>query len=446
MRNNFSIVILAIFLKYLFIHAILITNLNTDVVASMLSLLQKIKSRKIKLTFILLIGLTSQVSNCFASFIETTMGAAVVNDATAAYFNPAALVMLNNPQLIPLITASRFRTQFTGQTTAVGTGFTQVGSSSSTTDYYSPNFYAGLPVNDRVTLGFAAISNYANRDPESSAILRYVQSSNNIQDYDLVPAIGFKINEYFSIGASVNFSYLDFTLHPIIGFPGTNIPDGESSNQTSGSGVGASAGVLVKPLQNTLMGFDYRSRTTYRESGTSSFSGATSITSNDYHFQLHTPPRSTLSVSQRLNDTVALISTIQRIQWSVTRNINAYNLATAAGPTPVIVNSSIPQYLHNAWVVTVGANYKFYPSWIARIAATYNESPHSGYYQISTGDSYILGGSLGWTINKIVTLDGSYAHAFIQNQQIDINGNRFLINGTNRGSRDVVTLKVTVNV
>jgi len=38
-------------------------------------------------------------SSVHASFIESTVGTAVVNDATAAYHNPAALLLLKNSQL-----------------------------------------------------------------------------------------------------------------------------------------------------------------------------------------------------------------------------------------------------------------------------------------------------------------------------------------------------------
>ena len=50
-----------------------------------------------------------------ASFIESTMGTAVVNDATATYHNPAALALFNNPQLIVLNSVANFSSQFTGQ-------------------------------------------------------------------------------------------------------------------------------------------------------------------------------------------------------------------------------------------------------------------------------------------------------------------------------------------
>ena len=43
-----------------------------------------------------------------ASFIESTMGTAVVNDATATYYNPAALTLLPNTQIIALGTVAQF--------------------------------------------------------------------------------------------------------------------------------------------------------------------------------------------------------------------------------------------------------------------------------------------------------------------------------------------------
>src|SRR5262245_46633267 len=92
-----------------------------------------------------------------ASFIESTMGAAVVNDATAVYYNPAALALLKNPQIIALNSIGDFRTQFTGQFIQSNTGFTQSGSSITQTHYFLPSFYLGIPTTDKITIGLAVI-------------------------------------------------------------------------------------------------------------------------------------------------------------------------------------------------------------------------------------------------------------------------------------------------
>lgn len=385
-------------------------------------------------------------TNCQASFIETTIGTAVVNDATAAYYNPAALVLLRNPQIIPLGTVARFNTHFTGQSTTVATNLTETGSSSSTSNYYSPSLYIGLPLNKQFVGGLAAVSNFANRNPEENSVLRYVQSANTIQDYDFVPSFAYRISETFSVGAGINFSYINFDLKPIIGFPGSNIADSQSNNKSDGWGIGANAGLLFKPRDGTLIGFNYRSLTTYNQTGTSSLSGTEQISSDHYRFKLRTPARSVLSISQLISQKAGMIATAQRVQWSAIKHINVGGIATLSGTTPVIVNASVPYYLHDSWILTLGGNYRFKPNWILRVAGTYNQSPANGSYQLSTGSSYILGASLGCDINKTLTIDGSYAHAFIQNQRIDINGTRHVIDGTNKASRDAVSLKFIVNI
>jgi long-subunit fatty acid transport protein len=62
------------------------------------------------------------------------------------------------------------------------------------------------------------------------------------------------------------------------------------------------------------------------------------------------------------------------------------------------------------------------------------------------GDMIILGASVGYDINKTFTIDGSYAHGFIKDQNIETSGSRYIINGVNEGSRDAVSLKLTVNI
>lgn len=381
-----------------------------------------------------------------ASFIETTQGTAVINDATASYYNPAALVQMKNPQIIPQGTVAKFRTHFSGQATPLSTGIPELGSSSTNTQYYSPSLFLGLPASPRVTLGLAIVSNSANRNAEENSVLRYLQSSNNIQDLDVVPAIAFKINDYLSLGAGINFSYGYFNLAPIVGIPGSNIPDSQSQNKIDGTGIGGNAGFLITPGPATVIGFNYRSLTSYHLSGTSTYEGSPPLSSNNYHFIFWSPARSVFSINHFLTKKLGFITTIQRMQWSAMSNVHVYGIATLVGSTPAIVNGVIPYYLRDTWAFTLGSHYRPIPKWVTRVALSYNQSPSNPSYQISNGDSIILGASMGYDLNKKMTIDGSYAHAFIKNQNIDISGKTFLVNGVNQGSRDSISLKLTFNV
>jgi long-chain fatty acid transport protein len=382
----------------------------------------------------------------YASFIESTIGTAVVNDATASYYNPAALVFVKNIQIIPQGTIASFHTRFTGQSTPVSTGITESGSSVANTNYLSPSLFLGMPINDRVIIGLAIVTGSANKGADDNSILRYVQPSSDTQDYDIVPAIALKINEIFSIGAGVDFSYVSFDSKPIVGFPGSNIADSQAQNTSDGTGVGGNVGFLLKPGPATVIGFNYRSMTSYQLSGTSNYDGPPQVVSNDYHFKLSTPARSVLSINHFFTPKLGFIGTVQRIQWSSLTTVNVFGIAGASGTTPVIVNGTIPYYLQDTWSFTLGGHYRITPKWIVRIAGSYNQSPGNPNYQLTNGDNIVLGASMGYVINKTVSIDGSYAHAFMKDETIDINGAKFVTQGVNTGARDGVSLKLTFNL
>lgn len=400
----------------------------------------------IKFPVVLILWIMLLPLSVHASFIESTQGAAVINDATASYYNPAALVLLKNRQIITQGTVARFRTQFSGQSTSLLTNVTESGNSSSSTHYFSPSVYFGLPVTARVIAGLAIVSNSADRDAEEGSLLRYVQASNRIQDCDVVPALAIKINEFFSIGAGINFSYASFDLKPINGIPGSNIADSQSNNQSDGTGVGGNAGFLLQPSTNTVIGFNYRSRTTYHLSGSSVYEGNPEVVSNDYHYTSWTPARSIFSINHFVTKKLGFISTVQRLQSGAITSVHVYGIANVIGTTPVILNGITPHYLRDTWMVTLGTHYRIKPNWIIRVASSYNQSPANPHYQIASGDSIVLGASMGYDINKNITIDGSYAHVFLKEENIAISGSRFLISGVNQGSRDAVSLKLTFNV
>jgi long-chain fatty acid transport protein len=381
-----------------------------------------------------------------ASFIESTLGTAVVNDATASYYNPAALTLLKNSQIIAQGSEGFYENRFTGQSVQRVTNITQSGTSSTRSNYFLPAIYMGMPATDKMTVGFAVVSNFLNKNLEDNSILRYVESSNTIRDIDLVPAIGMKLNEAFSVGAGLNLSAARFDSQPTSGFPSLNVPDTESRNESNATGLGGSLGVLLKPSPTTLIGLNYRTAVTYRFSGKSTLESNPEVISNHYNFEFWTPARTVLSINQFVSSRGGFIGTIQRIQWSIFKNVNINGIATQVGSQPSIVNASFPYHMHDTWLFTLGSYCRLSPKWIVRIAGSYSQSPGNEFYQITNGDSIVVGASVAYQISKKYQIDGSYAHAFIQDKNIHIATTRNNIDGVNKGNLDAVSLKLTVNL
>lgn len=131
-----------------------------------------------------------------ASFIEQTMGTAVVKDATAIYFNPAALTLSPHYQLILLGTLARAQFEFSGSAQKVPFGSSESGSTTTQSNFFLPSMYLSIPVSERFVAGFAVVANDFNRELDNSPILRYILARNQTNNIDFIPALGIKINQF----------------------------------------------------------------------------------------------------------------------------------------------------------------------------------------------------------------------------------------------------------
>ena len=390
------------------------------------------------------IGLLCLCWPLHASFIEQTLGTAVVMDATAVYFNPGSLTAIPKTQLITQGTLARSQFQLTGSAQQLPLGITESGIATTTTDFSLPSLYISIPINEKFAGGFAVVANDFNSDLEGHSVLRYAQARNHIDDIDLVPAVGIKINEFLSIGGNLNFSHAHFIQEPIAGVTRFNVPEGRSLNNSKGSSLGGDFGILIKLAKKTAMGFNYRSAITYHLHGTSTITGPQIVSSDNYYFKYWTPARSVLSLSHFLNEKVGFIGTIQYLQWSIFKEADVYNFATQLGPTAFINPQAHIKYnFHNSWLLTFGTIYNISSKWVVRVAGTYNQSPSNGSFQISTGDSLVVGSSMGYEFIKNFTVNCSYGHAFFKKENINIQTAQNIITGVNKGVNDAISLKLT---
>lgn len=200
-----------------------------------------------------IIGFLLLNSPLHASFIEQTMGTAVVKDATAVYFNPAALTISPHQQLILLSTLARAQFQFNGSAQNIPFGITESGSTISKSNFFLPSVYLSIPMNERFVAGFAVVANDFNRELDNNPILRYILARNQTNNIDFIPALGIKINQFLSIGGNINFTYAHLIQEPITaGIPRLNIPESRSLNDTQANSLGGDFGILIKPGKKQL--------------------------------------------------------------------------------------------------------------------------------------------------------------------------------------------------
>ena len=214
---------------------------------------------------------------------------------------------------------------------------------------------------------------------------------------------------------------------------------------TADDGYGGNIGFLIKPMKSTLIGFNYRSAVAYQFRGNSYFNGTPAIMSSNYNFNFWTPARGVLTISHFISPSMGFIGTVQAVEWGIFKNVVNHNLATQINQQSIVIPQAVvPFNFHNSWIFTAGGIKYFTPQWVVRLASTYNQSPSNGKYRITNGDSIDVGVSMGYEIYKNIIIDGSYAHIFIKNQNINIYSKNSLLIGVNKGFGDAISLKLTL--
>ena len=152
-------------------------------------------------------------------------------------------------------------------------------------------------------------------------------------------------------------------------------------------------------------------------------------------------------MSHFVTPNTGFISTVQFVEWGIFKNVTAHGIATQMSQESMVLSQAvIPYHFHDSWILTLGGIQSITPTWVVRIAGTYNQSPSNGNYQITSGDGLIVGASMGYEFYKNMMIDASYAHTFIKNQKVTIDSRNSLTTGVNRGHGDAVSLKLTLNI
>lgn len=217
---------------------------------------------------------------------------AVADDASAFYYNPAGLTQI------------KFNYVFVGGDLVLPrfeyeAPLSPALRSENDEMHLMPLFGFSAPVNDKFTFGLGVISPYG-------LGAKYHQMESLLTLIDLVPAVCWQVTDELSLGAALNLGWSQFAYDAPIMAGG--IPVGFSESDASGSGVSATFGTLVKPLDWLGLGIVYRLPTKVKlEGDTKIISPATGAIADDFVTHFTFPGRLTVgaAVKPLTNWTVA---------------------------------------------------------------------------------------------------------------------------------------------
>lgn len=254
---------------------------------------------------------------------------------------------------------------------------------------------------------------------------RYDTLDASLLTADLIPGLAFRVNDWLSLGATINFQYANAKLSSAL--PNTLIPgaptpvtDGLLTLRGSGVTAGGDFGILVKPGPDTRLGLNYRSRMHSPLGGsadTQGLIGPLAVLNGEPNVttEFDLPDIVTAGLVQRLTPHLALLAGAQFFSWS---RFDAIRVVYGDMPTV-----ALPQGYRNSYTASVGAEYQLADRWRVRGGFMFDETPTVDEFRNSAvpdANRYWAAMGLTWRASEAWSFEAAYAHVFFAGATVDL--------------------------
>jgi len=334
---------------------------------------------------------------------------ATADDAATAATNPAGLTRLHRPEWVGGVRV--FYADSESDTTLDG-GPSLTDDSSTT--LVIPAVYYARPQNEDVTLGVSlTVPSGLGSDPSNNTVGRYLLDEWSLGYVSLAPAAGYRVNEKFSVGATVNFNYAAYDYETAV-FNGIDEPDGRMELSDSDFGIGFQLGLLYEFTPTTRIGLSYRSSSTSDFADTPELTGLTperedaleeGIRNKKFQLESEFPQSLIVGVHHQLPDGKSVTLDVGWVDFS------QYGLTSATvGETTVEVSDA--EY-DDIWAVSAGFNWPLDDQWTMRVGAAYassgiDDQNRSFAFRLDRVIGAGVGAQYQWGKDRVVGLNLNY--------------------------------------
>jgi long-chain fatty acid transport protein len=362
--------------------------------------------------------------------------AAEGRDASVGWYNPAALVLLRDTEVLGGVVGVLPTANLSGTSNFFQNGGVEFLNYKESFQNLNggreailPNFHVAIPVGERVTYGFSAVvpMGLATSWPEDSA-LRYAGTLSALRVVDLSPEMGGKITDQFAVGWGLDLEYSDVDFNNVLGVPildPTNPSglDSQLTNHGQSWGLGFHAGLLLMSKdQNSRFGFNYQYGITHQFMDASRLTGPLADPEAVFSSPLlesnliKLPDILTFSLFQKVGDKVAMMGSLVYTLWSPLKTIELRNVAAYdAQIGTVYKNVTTQQNYRDALRFALGMNYDVLDNWQLRWGLGYDQTPTNSIdrdIRLPDVDKIALALGLQWKYNQHWLIDAGYSYLF----------------------------------
>jgi long-chain fatty acid transport protein len=380
----------------------------------------------------------SGTGNAFAG------GAAAVDDASVAWYNPAGMTFLPPGKqaafaLHALKPSFKFENRgSTGLFAAPGTGDGGDGGDWALV----PNAFYTMDINPKLSFGLALNVPFGLKTEYDSGWRgRFVAIKSEVKTANLNPSLAYKVSDTMSLGAGVSVQKLDAQLTNVLPPTGTNFFD-LSADDTQ---FGFNLGIMVQATHATRIGASYRSSIKYELEGTAIFNTTPAGNSN-IQADLRVPDSASFSVFHQLDPKWELMGDITWTNWSTVQQLV---VVRTSGPLAGSTLTTLPFLWDDTWRFGVGANYRMNAQSKLRFGVAYDETPTNDLTRTPRlPDQDRTWVAIGWQYkpSKSGTLDLGYAHEFIRDANVNTTATGLTcpphcLTGTFKNKADIISVQ-----
>lgn len=412
--------------------------------------------------------------------------AAVGEDASTIYFNPAAMTRLSGQQIVVvghiIAPTSDYKDSGTSSD-ASGVPGSLTGANSEGGDTgFVPNFYWAAKLENELHVGVGVNVPFGlATDYDAGWFGRYHGLKSEITTININPAIAWKMTESVSFGIGLSYQYVDVELTQNIDssaacFSLSGTPCGafsdpaiDSSLKLEGddSSFGWNIGVLFDVSDKARFGIAYRSAIKHELDGKATYDlyaplqaivdfansnpplapNFSILSSTSLSAAAQLPETFSLSYVRDINTNWSFLIDYTWTGWNSLDSIEVVLAGNAPGQDPALELA-----FKNTNRIAIGAHYKPGNSWIFRGGLAYDESPVRSDTQrtvrIPDNDRTWLTLGAGYELSKSWSFDAAYSHLFISDTGINSNlptSSGATLIGTYEASVDILSAGVNYN-
>lgn len=366
--------------------------------------------------------------------------AALAEDASTVYWNPAGMSMLKGRTVTFGVDAVKPTAKFSNSGTLAPAGIGSVGGNGGDAGDWAaiPFGYFVMPLTDRISVGVGMSGPFGlTTEYDNGWAGRFYAVKSAVETININPSISFKLNDQFSLGIGANFQKIDAELTNQVDYfaalaqaagpaaaaallPNQAQREGLAKIEGDDTAWGWNIGALWQVSPTTRLGVAYRSSIKYEVEGTVSFANrpaqlGAALADGGVKGKLEVPDSATLSVYQVLNDRWEMMGDVSWTGWSKIQNLT-FNRTSAGATLP-----GERLGWRDTMRVALGANYKYSDQWKLRMGLAWDQSPvqdSTRLPRLPDSDRIWLAFGAQYRLSPASTIDFGYSHIFIDDGSI----------------------------